>query len=125
MAEINAGTSGSGPEYLIVFDGCLYFSANDGVNGKELWKYCNITSAKSDNMNKIISIYPNPVNTSFKTEGMEAGVIDIINSSGQIVDRLEINDNTTTIDISKLSKGIYFLRIQSDGKIQMKKFIKE
>ena len=37
MADINPGPAGSGPRNLIDFKGTLYFSANDGVHGREPW----------------------------------------------------------------------------------------
>ena len=36
--DIRTGSTGSNPEQLIAFGGSVYFVANDGVNGKELWK---------------------------------------------------------------------------------------
>ena len=38
VAEIRSGSSGSGPGDFEVFQNALYFSANDGVNGDELWR---------------------------------------------------------------------------------------
>ena len=39
MDDIRDGSNSSNPEDLTVFDGILYFSADDGTNGHELWKY--------------------------------------------------------------------------------------
>ena len=38
VKDIYYGTSDSDPEYLTVFGNTLYFVANDGTNGRELWK---------------------------------------------------------------------------------------
>lgn len=38
VADINPGSSGSVPAYLTAFDGMVYFRANNGTNGAELWK---------------------------------------------------------------------------------------
>ena len=38
VAEIRAGTTGSAPTDMAVFNGSLYFAANDGANGRELWR---------------------------------------------------------------------------------------
>jgi ELWxxDGT repeat protein len=38
VKDIVPGTNGSDPLNLIAFNGQLFFTANDGVNGVELWK---------------------------------------------------------------------------------------
>ena len=39
VANINPGSGSSYPSGLTVFNNELYFQANDGTNGYELWKY--------------------------------------------------------------------------------------
>ncbi|MCW5203024.1 hypothetical protein VU12_08800, partial [Desulfobulbus sp. US4] len=39
VKDIYAGLTGSNPNYLTVVDGRLYFSADNGANGRELWAY--------------------------------------------------------------------------------------
>jgi ELWxxDGT repeat protein len=39
LADIYTGSDGSKPECLTMFNGRLYFSAEDGTYGKELWVY--------------------------------------------------------------------------------------
>ena len=39
IADINNGPSSSMPEFMTVFNGRLYFTANDGIKGNELWVY--------------------------------------------------------------------------------------
>lgn len=38
VTDINHGTGSSSPSSKVYFDGAVYFAANDGVNGYELWK---------------------------------------------------------------------------------------
>ena len=38
LKDINSGSSGSYPSYLTAVGNTLYFRANDGTNGQELWK---------------------------------------------------------------------------------------
>ena len=38
VKDINSGSSSSNPAYLTPFNGELYFRANDGTYGYELWK---------------------------------------------------------------------------------------
>ena len=37
VKDINAGATGSYPDYIVVCNGKLYFNANDGIHGTELW----------------------------------------------------------------------------------------
>lgn len=39
IQDIRLGSSGSNPSDFAIFNGVLYFGANDGNSGKELWKY--------------------------------------------------------------------------------------
>jgi ELWxxDGT repeat protein len=57
VADINPGKdllgrgSSSSPSRLRVFDNALYFSANDGVHGNELWKYDGTTASLVADLN--------------------------------------------------------------------------
>ena len=44
VADIRPGSSSSSPNDLIVFNNALYFAANDGTNGNELWKYDGVNA---------------------------------------------------------------------------------
>ena len=44
IVDINSGSSHSGPDYLTVFNNELYFRADDGISGDELWKYAQQTT---------------------------------------------------------------------------------
>lgn len=39
FADINEGPSGSDPDNFLVADGLLFFEANDGVHGEEMWQF--------------------------------------------------------------------------------------
>ena len=38
VADLSPGPTGSAPEWLVAADGYLYFTADDGVNGRQLWQ---------------------------------------------------------------------------------------
>ena len=38
LHDVRAGTSSSFPKELTIYEGLLYFTADDGVNGRELWR---------------------------------------------------------------------------------------
>lgn len=39
IADIKAGSGGSNPRDIVEYNGNIYFTADDGVHGAELWKY--------------------------------------------------------------------------------------
>src|SRR5690606_26497498 len=48
VADINGGPGSSFPMWLAVHDGQLFFSADDGVAGAELWAYDDGASLAAD-----------------------------------------------------------------------------
>ncbi|MEM6515180.1 MAG: FG-GAP-like repeat-containing protein [Bacteroidota bacterium] len=72
-----------------------------------------------------LAIYPNPVKDMLyiKTKG---NVVDKVASVFDINGKLIFSHKLTndTLDVSKLNSGIYFLRLESQGKTMRKKFIK-
>ena len=77
-------------------------------------------------VNKIVA-YPNPINDllTVKTE-YSISKFELLNSNGTLVYSKHIkNHNTYNIDMNNFSKGIYFLRVYSDDKINVLKLVKE
>lgn len=72
--------------------------------------------------------YPNPaidfVNVQLSSDIIEADVM-VFDVSGRLVKSQQINIDDTKLNISDLSKGIYFLTISSDNKTGTQKFIKQ
>jgi len=80
-------------------------------------------SINDETSNNIISIYPNPTSNTFtinlKNETLEKAII--YNQLGQQVKKATTNE----VNISNLSKGIYFIKVTSQsGKTTTKKIIK-
>jgi hypothetical protein len=76
---------------------------------------------------EIVNIYPNPTNQYLHIElenNSEFNHLLIVNLQGQEVYGKKISTNVSTIDISTLAKGIYFLVIQSPKGFVTKKIIK-
>jgi len=71
-----------------------------------------------------ISLYPNPVhnNLNIEMQGEMADKITIINAQGQ---QLKINYvQPTTLDVSELETGLYFLVIHKNNEVFSKRFLK-
>ncbi len=73
-----------------------------------------------------ISIYPNPATSSISIDNKNnilLNSISIIDTNGRAI--FETKNVTTSIDISSLSKGVYFVRLNSEFGTVTKKLVKE
>lgn len=80
-----------------------------------------------ENINETFIIYPNPVANTFyiKNSGNEIIEMVLFNDLGQIVLNIDTKNLNSGIDISKLSNGVYYLRLTSITSIETKKIIKK
>ena len=77
-------------------------------------------TAKNISTNKL-SIYPNPVETLVKIQGLDTdAVLDVYSITGEKI----ITKVGTTVDVSTLKKGIYLIRVTTDTNVQSLRFIK-
>jgi hypothetical protein len=84
----------------------------------------------ADNEEKSVSVYPNPSNgmvyltlTGFKGKRTELRVMNVI---GNVIHREILNDNETTkkdLDLSKLTSGLYYIKLQTDDYSEIRKII--
>ena len=77
----------------------------------------------SDIETEKISIYPNPTSGQLKIENGELRIekVEIVDVTGKTI----LMSGETTIDISHLPNGTYFVKIQTESGILVKKVIKE
>lgn len=77
-----------------------------------------------------IVIYPNPISSALNvsaSNNLEKAKFKIYNILGQEIKLHIVNlfENSNSVDVSSLQKGIYYLSIEMDSNIISKKFIKE
>ncbi len=73
-----------------------------------------------------ISVYPNPAKDKLYIQGVDNfSNATIIDAGGKIINQSSTYANIKYIDISKLIKGIYFIKLESVYAIEPIKFIKE
>jgi Secretion system C-terminal sorting domain len=87
---------------------------------------CNITSILNTeiNPNEII-IFPNPSRDLISIKGAGIQNIELFNGLGQFITSATPKNHTTSINIEDLKSGLYFLKIDVDGRSINKSFIKE
>lgn len=87
----------------------------------------NLGISESD-LSKSLKIYPNPVKKSFTIEhGIKSGSVDyeIFDSLGRTVKKETIMNKENQINVSELTKGIYYIRLYNKGSlVGQQKFIK-
>jgi uncharacterized repeat protein (TIGR02543 family) len=87
----------------------------------------NVLSLETSTIeNNRISIYPNPAkNRIYISSNTIIDEILVYNIFGKIVHKSSKSDNSLTIDISDYAKGIYVVRVFTDGNSQTKKIVKK
>ena len=84
----------------------------------------NTSGINENNISSKISIYPNPTTGIFTITSTEKiSSIKITNVIGEEIFTSAINHQTSTIDLSSQSKGIYFIKLFSEKGIETKKII--
>lgn len=73
-----------------------------------------------------VRLYPNPVNSNFTINGLDASIynLQIVSIQGQIIKELKDFQNEQTIVVDELANGIYFVKIQSGTQFKTIKFLK-
>jgi hypothetical protein len=86
-----------------------------------------ITTGTTNYDKSSVSIYPNPASSNLylnNIDGIE--MIRISNILGETVNTVNVNSNSTELNVSNLSNGIYFVNlIDKSGVVLTKKFSKE
>lgn len=84
-------------------------------------------SGINDNQKQVpqFNIYPNPANDHITVETNLRSEIEIFNIQGQLIKRMNTNGIKTSIDISNFSGGMYFVKLKTEKKVEVKKFLKQ
>jgi len=77
----------------------------------------------ADNSINDARIYPNPANDRFFVESSLGSSITVFNTRGEEVVSIESSAMKQNVDISGLSKGLYLVRIKSEGREKTEKIL--
>jgi len=89
---------------------------------------CGIGNTKIENLmlDSGISIYPNPINSTFTIDLASPiqGEIEVHSINGQLIHVQPISSNTKQIDLSMYPRGIYFVTVRSDAWVRAEKVVR-
>lgn len=111
----------------------LFNLTNNGATSINAWLddlcFGNLpTGINESSSNNNITIYPNPVKDqlTINAENEKIKSIEIMDVTGKIIPIANgITQNTITINVADLPKGLYFLQIQTENGVGVKRFIKK
>jgi photosystem II stability/assembly factor-like uncharacterized protein len=111
-------------DYLSIPSNVAYISENaTGCNNEEeVEDACESVVSINTIIEDEIRIYPNPTTGIVTATGIDGGQVEVMNSLGNVLMKKEIT--FSGIDISELSDGMYFIRIQSGNQRIIKRIIK-
>jgi len=110
-----------------------YPGTNFDIDGSvEIWNFlsrydingligCTLNSTNENSSQEKIKVYPNPFQTTVSVSGLEHyHHVIISDASGRVI----IQTKETTIDLSHLNSGMYFIRVEGDPNTKVQKLIK-
>ena len=83
-----------------------------------------LTSVVSNDLPKVV-LYPNPTSSNITIRVEQGFNMEITNVLGEIVLKQELVNTETTLETSRLNKGIYFINLYSQKGNQTLRFVKE
>ena len=95
---------------------------DDGMMGQFI-VFDNSTSVE-DIENETISIYPNPVTNIVTLSGMEEAIIELYNSTGQLLKIKQAPKEIEQFDLTGYARGVYYFNIKTPNKSQAHKVVK-
>ena len=108
-------------------DGKIWY-VNATTNEVVRLEFNDITGTNEKNNINAISVHPNPSNTGTLTLNTNVNgnyLVNILNSTGQILSTHTFDGSIEVLDISNLTAGQYFIQVidSNDGSVSNEKFI--
>lgn len=88
-----------------------------------------ITGIENNNNSVSFNVLPNPAENIINViidnvTGFQNGILDIYDIQGQLLKQQQVLQNNLRIDISKLEKGVYLIKVKTEKGIAVKRFVK-
>jgi hypothetical protein len=87
---------------------------------KEIISTVNVTEVEENELN----IFPNPVKDAVKIQGNNINSVNVYNSVGVLVERIEAGSNEVEINMNDYNTGIYFVQVNTENGTTTRKVVK-
>lgn len=124
VEDYATGTDSFSPIPLIGFDGKLYINGiKQGTTERELFTYKETTASVEKIISNSFVLFPNPIKNTFtlKSSSYDVKSVEIYSILGK---KMIEFDAQKKYNISKLTKGIYFVKITTSKGVGLKKIFK-
>ncbi|GHT21222.1 hypothetical protein FACS189430_00900 [Bacteroidia bacterium] len=115
--DSGSGSSSSGTKW----EATTIVTENTTLYAK--WTAENVTGVETQ-LSASVHLYPNPFNGSIQLKGAEGSVLNVITVTGAVVHTQKVVNPDETINLEKLPAGLYFFRLEKDGKVKTFKAVK-
>lgn len=114
----------------IEYNGAVYFNANYTTNGEELWKLEDNTSSIQDYGRQMrMLLYPNPasgvLNILLSDDDVSKATISVSDLNGRKILEQPLVDSKTTIQLPTCQPGMYFVQVQTEKGVTIRKVVLE
>ncbi len=133
VADIRPGIQSSAPSSLVLLNNkTLLFLAQTNETGRELWKYTFTPTTPSQDLNvaqDLLQFYPNPApKGAFQLRSLRpelgTGTWSISDLQGRVLQQEVLKaGESRSIELPKLTRGVYFLRFLQGNFIQTEKLL--
>lgn len=104
----------------------IFFDYNAPINTNNANTIFQTLSVGEHNLDNSVKMYPNPANEFVKIEASSnINSLEFYDVHGRILMISLINDNSASLDLSKYSTGIYYVKIKTDKGYKVEKLIKK
>jgi len=83
----------------------------------------NSTGIQQNKIETEFTFYPNPANDIVTILSSEGAQLELINMLGAVVTKKNITSSKFTLDIEQFPRGIYYLKVDNNGKSILKKLV--
>ena len=87
---------------------------------KEIISTVDVTEVEENELN----IFPNPVKDAVKIQGNNINSVNVYNSVGVLVERIEAGSNEVEINMNDYNTGIYFVQVNTENGTATRKVVK-